>query len=309
MTIEKTARRKDFLKRSLYEFPSARTAFKAYLRSLDFKPGEKVFLPAYIGWSAREGSGVFDPVIESGVDYGFYPLDRNLRIRLDLLEPLLEANNVKLFVVIHYFGYVDPHYERLTDLLRRRNIIMLEDEAHALFTDFVAGISGRRGDAAIFSLHKMLPLDAGGILLMNGREDDRFPQTPTIGKFFDYDYFEIARRRRENAERISQLLAPYRSEIEPLRPEAAFGEVPQTFPVVLHSAPRDKLYEKMNEAGFGVVSLYHTMISQISPDEFPDAHRLSQRILNLPVHQDVEPEQIDAMIETLLATIRGLQNF
>lgn len=55
----------------------------------------------------------------------------------------------------------------------------------------------------------------------------------------------------------------------------------------------------MNEAGFGVVSLYHTMIDAISDRDFPDSHRLARTIFNLPVHPDATPAALAAMVDRL----------
>jgi dTDP-4-amino-4,6-dideoxygalactose transaminase len=60
----------------------------------------------------------------------------------------------------------------------------------------------------------------------------------------------------------------------------------------------------MNAAGFGVVSLYHTLISQVPPQSFPAAVRVSRRILNLPVHQDISHEALEAMVSELARQLR-----
>jgi len=73
--------------------------------------------------------------------------------------------------------------------------------------------------------------------------------------------------------------------------------------VIIKKGSRDKLYELMNNSGFGVVSLYHTMIDQILQKEFPDSYFISKRILNLPVHQDADQQEIKIMVETLLRYI------
>jgi hypothetical protein len=61
----------------------------------------------------------------------------------------------------------------------------------------------------------------------------------------------------------------------------------------------------MNAAGFGVVSLYHTLISQISPDCFPATARVSQHILNLPVHQDASEKARESMVRELAGRVRN----
>ncbi len=109
----------------------------------------------------------------------------------------------------------------------------------------------------------------------------------------------IAARRRENARRLTQLLRPLAGEVDPLWGDPQEGEVPQTYPVLVRNASRDRLYDSMNDAGYGVVSLYHTMIEQIASDTFPQSHWLSLRILNLPVHQDIEAEELEDMVACL----------
>ena len=63
-TIPKVACDVGAYRRTMVAFPSARTAFKAFLARAGFSAGDRVLLPAYVGWSPREGSGVFDPVRE-----------------------------------------------------------------------------------------------------------------------------------------------------------------------------------------------------------------------------------------------------
>ena len=303
MIIEKIAKQENAFKRNLRFYSSARNAFKAFLHELIPGADQSVLLPAYIGWSPQEGSGVFDPVLESKVPYDFYRMDRNLHIDLDDLRSKLKLANVKLLVLIHYFGYRDPAYEQAVALAHEHGVVVLEDQAHSFFNDMVYGSTGRLGDASIFSLHKMLPLPDGGILALPWETPwnagfERSNAAPS--DCFMYDLPSIAKRRRRNAEEIAEKLQPFHEEITPLRPQMQFGEVPQTFPVIINHVSRDGLYEIMNQAGYGVVSLYHKMIDQLSCELFPDSHRLSRRIMNLPVHQDMAFDQIAPMVETLL---------
>ena len=300
--IEKTAKQADVFHRPVRFYANARTAFKSLLCSLNLRAGQEVLLPAYVGLSAKEGSGVFDPVAELQLPYDFYRLDENLCIDVDHLETRLRSGRFKVLVLIHYFGYVDPLYKQAVQLARRYGVWVIEDEAHALFTDWVGGACGRLGDAGIFSLHKMLPIQ-GGMLAINPRHAELLeshpPQQIGLPSPWTYDYFAIAQRRRRNARYLTDILAPLTDQVVLLRPSPAVGEVPQTLPVLINGCSRDSLYFALNEAGFGAVSLYHTMIPQITRQQFPDAHRVSSRILNLPIHQDVEIAQLDALVETL----------
>ena len=306
--IEKTAKQTCNFRRSCRLFVNARTAFKSLLAALNLRSEQSVLLPAYIGWSANEGSGVFDPIAELGLRFNFYRLDESLHIDLNHLESRLRAGSVKVLVLIHYFGYVDPQYRQAVELARRYGAMVVEDEAHALFSDWVGGVCGRLGDAAIFSLHKMLPIPGGMLTvapcyeeLFNGAasEPNNSPSP------WNYDFHAIAQRRRENARHLTAALVPLVEHVTPLRPTPTDGEVPQTLPVIIHGYSRDALYFALNDAGFGAISLYHTMIPQITEEQFPDADRVSRRILNLPIHQDVKPAHLDALVAVLNDVFEG----
>jgi dTDP-4-amino-4,6-dideoxygalactose transaminase len=288
-------------------FRSARAAFGAILSGLQIGDGT-VLLPAYIGWSPREGSGVFDPVAQLNLSYGFYAVDEFLRVDIESLRTLLEAGGVSVVVLIHYFGCVDPLYADAVEVAKKFGAFVLEDEAHALLSDVVTGACGRLGDACIYSFHKMLPVPLGGAAIIND------PASPLLGvltpdpestvNLYDYDLHRIARRRSDNAQLLSQLLSRFVPQIRQLRDEATSRGIPQSFPVRVPAGLRDRLYFEMNAAGFGVVSLYHTLIPQISRERFPAAFNVSRQILNLPVHQDVSGEALELMVHDLAARIR-----
>ena len=154
----------------------------------------------------------------------------------------------------------------------------------------------------------MLPLPSGGMLtvspaharLLEGIDDSGVDSR----SLWAYDWMEIARRRRHNAEQLAELLVPLADDLEPLWGKPRLGEVPQTYPVLVKRVSRDDLYARLNAMGFGAVSLYHTMISQIDAKAFPDSHRLARSILNLPVHQDVTGEEIVFLAEQLGSLLR-----
>lgn len=279
---------------------SARQAF-SHLLSLMAGDGV-VLMPAFIGWSAREGSGVFDPVAELNLKFNFYKLDERLRIDLKDLEERLNEGNVRVLLLIHYFGYVDPQAAEAAAAAKVRGICVIEDSAHALFSDWVGGSCGQFGQASIYSFHKLLPVDGGGGVSFQGNHqpcgmmDDTMP---AAYHWFDFDLRAIAYKRLENARQIDQRIGRLNPVLEPLWGLPAAGQFPQTYPVLLQGKCRDSLYDAMNASGFGVVSLYHTMIRQIKHEQFPTARHIASQILNLPVHQDLEPDQIDSMLDHL----------
>ena len=76
--------------------------------------------------------------------------------------------------------------------------------------------------------------------------------------------------------------------------------VPQTLPIVIKRGNRESVYKILNESGFGVVSLYHTMINELKDGKHEDACWLSKRIMNLPIHQDVDTSEYREMMKLLV---------
>ncbi len=270
---------------------NARTAFRAFLERTGDDP---ILLPAYVGWSPREGSGVFDPLRETGRRAAFYRVDNRLRVDLDDFQNALLRECPAGVVLIHYFGFVDPSYRQLVQLAHDHGSWVLEDEAHALLTDLVAGTTGRLGDAAILSLHKMLPLNEGGALITNNAGEDGASRGRPVPDdlLWGFDLPLMARCRRENAKHWLEVLRPLEEWLRPLWGPPATEEVPQTMPMIVRGVSRDKLYHELNAAGVGVTSLYHTLVDALPQDRFPESHALSQTVINFPVHEDVSRGQI-----------------
>jgi dTDP-4-amino-4,6-dideoxygalactose transaminase len=296
VTIGKLAAVRAF-ERPCFQFANARSAFAAFLKATKTTQNDLVLLPSFIGWSAREGSGVFDPVAEAGCRYAFYPISHRLAVNVDATKELISKLRPKVFVLVHYFGFPDPHAVELAKYALSTGALVLEDEAHAMLSDVIGAICGRAGTAAIFSLHKLLPVPEGGVLVLN---DDGLDNIPTwnrgTGAMSDYDLVSVAGARRQNAETLLDRIKALRTWMTPLYGEIPAGVIPQTLPVLIEGKNRDELYFKFNDAGFGVVSLYHTLISAVEKTAFPESHCLSKMIMNLPVHQDVGPTDIEAFV-------------
>ena len=292
-------------------FINARNAFKAVLKVVIDRVDGRILLPAYVGWSSREGSGVFDPVFELGVGYDFYRVDRRLRIDTGDLMKKAADERVRAVLLVHWFGFVDVHTPKIASRLRLMGKWVIEDCAHALFSDRVGGICGHLGHASFYSLHKMLPIDKGGLLRINDDELSNYIQhgsqsSDYVRVLAEYDLREIAQQRCENTSRIAELLQPHSNIFEPIHDWPVNGVIPQTWPVLINGHPRDHFYFEMNKRGFGLVSLYHTQIEQIDDTKFPDARWVASRICNLPVHQEVDADQLTAMVVEL-KRIAGVQ--
>ncbi|WP_407571572.1 DegT/DnrJ/EryC1/StrS family aminotransferase [Deinococcus altitudinis] len=261
-----------------------------------------VLLPAFIGWSPREGSGVFDPVRTLGVRAGFYSLNADLTVDLHTLETALQGGSYRVLVVIHYYGRTETKMHEIQKLAEQYGAILVEDLAHGFYSAILGGLAGTYGAVNLFSLHKMFPTPGaeGGMVAyrdcryLHGQQET----APELARLIlNYDWAGIARVRRAHFQELTRrlsVLPECGTAFELLWPDLAQTDVPQTLPVRILGGNRDQIYQAMNADGYGMVSLYHTLIDNVQ--EFPEMVALSRTITNFPVHQDMDAACLDGLI-------------
>lgn len=278
-----------------YYFERARDAF-AFILNLNFK-NRKILIPAYIGYSTKEGSGVFDPIKHTGIDYKFYRFKKNLEINKEFLIELMDKNAESVLLLIHYFGFKDKNVNEIKKYALANKIRIIEDFAHAFFTFYLNPKIDF--DYAFFSLHKMFPFNSGGLLISKDilNYKNNYCYNP-----FDYNIYEIIQKRIINYNFLYKHLLDI-NEIKILKKNVN-DQVPQTFPILLPSEDiRNYLYFHLNECGFGVVSLYHTLIKEISKNYITEQY-ISKHILNLPIHQDVKLEDLKKLVDKIKSILK-----
>ena len=299
--ITKKASKINANRRFMTSYAKARYAWKDVLKAYSNKhPNAKVILPAYIGWSANEGSGIFDPVSELNMSFEFYGLNKSLRIDVEDFKSVIGKNKNTIVLLVHYFGFPDDNYAILIDWLNENEVYYIEDSAHAMLTDLVGGKCGRNGAYDIYSLHKILPYDEGGVLVDNKSRSLAIDHEDylKISDVFSYDLRAIFDLRRRNYLFLLDQLSGLKG-ITFLYPELDLGVCPQTCPIILHDVDRDTVYFEMNDQGFGLVSLYHTMIDPLKISSYESAVYTSKHIINLPVHQDCNVDELSKMVDAL----------
>lgn len=257
----------------------------------------KVLLPSYIGYTEREGSGVFDPIEENSAGYQFYKVDEFLRIDLDDFAQVLASGDVNIALVIHYFGLCRNNMNEIKKLCIKNNVLLVEDCAHA----FQLGVNkqkiGNYGDCSFYSLHKYLATDSGGVLKINSDAINisTLPVTKRISQavleqYAKTQFGEVANARRDNF----LLYKKYLPKIKSI--EIMFclidEDIPQSFPLRIKNGMREKLYFYLVEHSIPVTALYYRLIDQIKKEKFPISFAISDEILNLPVHQDINESDI-----------------
>ena len=287
--IAKAANLEENFWQPTFFYRRARDGFADALVNLLTEANRRVMLPSFIGWSAREGSGVFDPIKTAKAEPVFYRLKNDLTVNPIVFEAAIKEHRPAVAVVIHYFGRTDPELEEL------------------------GSIASRIGDFSIFSLHKMFPTSSGGMVRYRNATLLRDQQSTIEGMaswLLNYDWNAISLRRRQNFNSVNDRLvksASLGSDFELMWPTLAAADVPQTLPILFRGVDRDAVYHAMNAEGFGMTSLYHTMIPEVQT-RFPEMVSISQNIINFPLHQDMDVSQVGDMVDSFECAIRTYQS-
>ena len=84
------------------------------------------------------------------------------------------------------------------------------------------------------------------------------------------------------------------------------GEVPHNFPIKVRHGKREQLYFNLMKKGMPTIALYYRLIDKIEKEEFPISFKISDEILNLPVHQDTSLKDIDLLCAALKKYFKAL---
>lgn len=286
-------------------FNRARDGFEYLLERLFFENDSAILLPSYIGENDKEGSGVFDPIRNLNLNYFFYEVNHDLSVNLADLRKGLEQRKIKVVLVIHYFGFPQKEIQEIKIICNEFNSFLIEDCAHTLSSCYNGIELGSFGDFSFYSIHKIIAVNDGGILQINNPRfkhllsSDCNISSDTLLQLLRTDLKKISRIRREN----------YKLYLTELNRKSDFFDiyyaileeevVPLNFPLLIKNYSREKLYYELIKRGIVTVSLYYRLITEIPKNEFPISFIISEKVLNLPVHQDVNQDEIRFICRTL----------
>lgn len=290
---------------------SARQAWEIILKSYALQGVGDVLLPAYIGYTDREGSGVFDPVRNAGLGYRFYAVDDQLAISVEDLKEQLERGGVGVLLIVHWFGFPHVNLDEIRAVCDTFSILLVEDCAHVLGPLVGDRVLGCYGDAAFYSFHKTFGGDRGGILVWNNQDSMHLSMAENFSfssdlltKIFMTDFRAVAKHRRDLYELFVQGLNDIEG-VQVMYPDVG-PYIPHSCPVKVLNGNREKLYFALAAKGVVLTSLYYRLIHEIDPVLYPAGHAVAKAILNFPVHQAVPREIVPNVIEMVRTSLKEL---
>ena len=230
-------------------------------------------------------------------------MNEDLSVNLeDFIKKIEEGADVVL--VIHYFGSCRSDMRAIQKLCIDHNVVLIEDCAHAFYLESDPQLLGRYGDFAFYSLHKYLPVGTGGLLAtvsdrfaMHDVPDDYKAEPDVIEQYALSRFEEIKRVRRKNYEAYyARLIGNPNLNV---MYELGEGEIPQSFAIRVKNGYREKLYFHLMNKDFPTTALYYRMIDSLDAHAFPISAQISSEILNLPVHQDTENDDIELLCDEI----------
>jgi dTDP-4-amino-4,6-dideoxygalactose transaminase len=141
-----------------------RVAFSYLLEAMDFPPGSEIIIPALTFWVVPELArvGGLTPVF-ADVNPDTFTLDP------DAFERAITPRT-RAVVPTHLYGQ-PCDMDRILEIARRHNLMVIEDCAHALGATWQGQPVGTFGDAAFFSFQLLKPLNAyGGGMAVTGND-------------------------------------------------------------------------------------------------------------------------------------------
>ena len=295
--ITKSAYNKENCKLDLKFTTNARTAWANIIDSLRLSNKLTLLLPSYIGRNEKEGSGVFDPVLKFDTNSEFYKLGEQLDVDINSFEKKIQTGNIDVALIVHYFGFCRTDMLKIKQICKNNNVVLVEDCAHAFHLGKSGQTIGNYGDFSFYSVHKYLATNTGGVLKKNNKnytlvelKSDELMEYSVLESYSNSDFNKISEIRCNNFRCYSTYLVS-NDDFEVMF-NLTDQDVPQTFPIRIKNELREKLYLFLMEQNLPTVALYYRMIEEIELSDFPVSHKISNEILNLPVHQDTNQNDI-----------------
>lgn len=312
-------------------------ALQLALMALDLVPGDEVIVPAFTYVSTAEVAAL----LKLRVRWAEVSLE-HFNILPEALERAWTPR-VKAIVPVHLFGQAAPMKEILA-FARQRGIAVIEDAAQALGAEYIfpdgrKAKVGTLGDIGCTSFFPSKNLgcygDGGAIFTASAALAQRLARIANHGQDTLYEFREVGVNSRLDSIQaaILRIKLPHLDEFNARRRAIAdiydsyfktisALQVPARMPWSTHifhqytlrvlNGKRDELRSYLQQRGVPAMVYYpaplHLQPAYHSPDypegSFPNAERLAQEVISLPMHPFLSEDQIAYIAESVCSFFR-----
>ena len=312
-------------------------ALQIALMGLGLKPGDEVITPTFTFIATAEVVALLGltPVV---VDVDWNTMNMDIESVRRAITP-----RTKAIVPVHLFGQC-ADMEAIMELANKHHLYVVEDACQAIGAKYTfangetkqAGTIGHIGCTSFFPSKNLGCYGDGGAIFTNDDElADRMTAIANHGCRVRYHHDEIGVNSRLDSIQAAILDAklPHLDEYIAARQKAAayydkvFANceqllIPRRQPHSTHvfhqytlrvvGADRDKLREGLAERGIPAMIYYpvplHQQKAYLDPrykdGDFPVAERLASCVLSLPMHTELDEEQLEYITSNVLELIR-----
>jgi UDP-2-acetamido-2-deoxy-ribo-hexuluronate aminotransferase len=312
-------------------------ALQIAMMALDFQPGDEVITADFTYAATAEVIGLLKlkPVL---VDV----FKDNFSINPQALEAAITDRTVAI-VPVHLFGQcVDM--EAVMDIAKRHNLYVIEDVAQAIGAEYTfkdktikkAGTIGTIGCTSFFPSKNLGAYGDGGAIFTNDDElAKKIRMIGNHGQSVQYYHDEIGVNSRLDSIQaaILRIKLKHLNEYAAARQKVAayydkaFGQyssviTPEVSPYSTHvyhqytlqilSCDRNDLRKHLADKGIPAMIYYplplHIQKAYLDPrykeGDFPITEQLCQTVLSLPIHTEMDEEQLDHIVNSVLEFVQ-----
>jgi dTDP-4-amino-4,6-dideoxygalactose transaminase len=303
------------------------TALHAALEGLDVGSGDRVLTTPFSFIATA------NTIRLAGADVGFVDIDpETYNIDPDALEARLrDGEDVDAVVAVHLYG-LPADVERLAELAEEYDFHLVEDAAQAHGATYDGQPVGSFGDVACFSFYptKNMTTGEGGMVLTDDEEvAERTRSFIDHGRTEGYEHASVGHNfrmtnvaaaigraqferlpeftaaRRRNAAGLTERLADVPDVTTPVEPEG-YEHVYHQYTVRVPN--RDELRDHLSNAGVGTgvyypIPIHHQPAYDDVSGSYPVAEACAEEVLSLPVHPQVDEEDLDRIAEAAAGVV------
>ncbi len=163
-------------------FKNGREAIVYGLGKSGLAKGSLILVPAFICNSFTEF------IISAGYKIQYIDINEDMTLDVRKVETILRYKEIKAIIFVYYFG-LNFKVEPLFSLCKKYNVKIIEDYSHVFQTKIDKIYPLIKGDFAIYSFRKILPVADGGALRLSSKIRSRTINSSNFSIRDDVIYF------------------------------------------------------------------------------------------------------------------------